>query len=251
MGDGMQEISNNIISGHDDNESEEEERLNDGDVDNKSVNNAVDGLFKDVRFKSDTSYIKDEKESTSIPNTMGTMTESNDEELSFDDIKYQEGNKVCKEKKPSKSMSAHFILSSSDKCDDIIVLLVNVYNKFRKHPDINLAINASKEVSNKISTAASHHLGNYAKEVCKRRRIIEKCKSNHMNGIKTDAVENAREKCKMYSKKKEKKEVKKTRHVSQRMASSSIIIDRTVGKEKSSKTTKAKGRRNVHTIRDV
>jgi hypothetical protein len=41
----------------------------------------------------------------------------------------------------------------------------NVYNKFRKHPDVNLAINALKEVSNEISMAAFQHLGNYAKEV--------------------------------------------------------------------------------------
>eukprot|EP00957_Ditylum_brightwellii_P101225 7714147-Ditylum_brightwellii.AAC.1 len=86
-------------------------------------------------------------------------------------------------------MPAQSILSSSDKCDDIIVLLDNVYNIFsRKHPEVNLAINALKTVSNKISTAASHHLGTYAKEVCKRKRIIEKCKSNRKNGIKSDSV---------------------------------------------------------------
>eukprot|EP00957_Ditylum_brightwellii_P134754 10273626-Ditylum_brightwellii.AAC.1 len=71
-------------------------------------------------------------------------------------------------------MSAQSTLSSSDKCDNIVVLLDNIYNKFRKHPDVNLAIKALKEVNNKTSTAASQHLETYARGVCKSKRLIEK-----------------------------------------------------------------------------
>eukprot|EP00957_Ditylum_brightwellii_P001501 116884-Ditylum_brightwellii.AAC.1 len=70
--------------------------LNGVAVDNKSVNNAVDGLlqltnnakYKDVRYKSDSSCIKDEKESTSIPNAMGTKAEFKLANFSYDNEKY-------------------------------------------------------------------------------------------------------------------------------------------------------------------
>ena len=146
---------------------------NDANVDVKNVDTAVDGLlqltketkFKNIRHEFDNSFIKDEKESNSIPNIKDTVTKAKDEESMCDDDKKEEDDTSYQKKKKKKLMSAQCILSSTDKCSDIIVLLENVYNKFRKHPDVNIAISALKEVSDEISTAAFQHLGNYAKEV--------------------------------------------------------------------------------------
>eukprot|EP00957_Ditylum_brightwellii_P200808 15306888-Ditylum_brightwellii.AAC.1 len=67
--------------------------LNDVDIDNKSVINAVDDLLqltnntkdKNIRYGIDNNCIKVEKESISIPNTTGTKTEFKLENFSYDD----------------------------------------------------------------------------------------------------------------------------------------------------------------------
>ena len=239
MGNVTEEHSINVTSQNNVSQSKEEEMQNDANVDVKNIDTAVDGLlqltketkFKNIRHEFDNSFIKDEKESSSIPNIKDTVTKAKDEESMCDDDKKEGDDTGDQKKKKNKLMSAQCILSSTDKCSDIIVLLENVYNKFRKHPDVNIAINALKEVSNEISTAAFQHLGNYAKEVRKRNRVIEQHQSEQQNGKNSDDVKNARKKCKLYSNKEEEKEVKKTRHVPQRKASSSIIIRRKVCKE--------------------
>ena len=80
---------------------------NDANVDVKNVDTAVDGLlqltketkFKNIRHEFDNSFIKDEKESNSIPNIKDTVTKAKDEESMCNDDKKEEDDTGYKKRR--------------------------------------------------------------------------------------------------------------------------------------------------------